>query len=179
MLGYTLWKYVNHMWRRFCVVYTLTIQLKEVLFFFTSRIFLFLCPCFLPSYPSFLTKLFIIAFKHNHWHSNKTFWHFHVSFLINIGGRIRSRTQSSSLWNLCVAITPFCYMWKLKSFLLFGGARRNRTFATKNSPDCLANSSLNRLSIAPYWWEGKDLNFRNHKVTDLQSACFSHLHTFP
>lgn len=62
---------------------------------------------------------------------------------------------------------------------LTGGVRRNRTFATKNSPDCLANSSLNRLSIIPCWWEGRDLNFRNQKVTDLQSACFSHLHTFP
>lgn len=29
------------------------------------------------------------------------------------------------------------------------------------------------------WWEGMDLNHRNQKVTDLQSACFSRLHTFP
>lgn len=110
MLGYTLWKYVNYMWRRFCVVYTLTIQLKEVLFFFTSRIFLFLCPCFLPSYSSFLTKLFIIAFKHNHRYSDKTFWHLYVPFLVNNGCRIRIWTQNSSLWNLYVAVTPFCIL---------------------------------------------------------------------
>ena len=76
-----------------------------------------------------------------------------------------------ALWILSKSYTSSNY--------LTGGARRNRTFATKNSPDCLANSSLNRLSIAPYWWEGKDLNFRNQKVADVRSARFNRLHTFP
>ena len=61
----------------------------------------------------------------------------------------------------------------INSNYLIGGVRRNRTFATKNSPNCLANSSLNHLSTTPCWWEGRE------KVTDLQAICFSHLHTFP
>ena len=43
----------------------------------------------------------------------------------------------------------------------------------------LADSSLNHLSIAPCWWEGKDLNSQNQKVADVRSARFNRLYTFP